>query len=112
MSISTTDLVFAALGDPTRRDIVDALAGKGAQRISDLAGRFRMSRQAVTKHLNILCEAGIVVTEWRGRERIASLEPRGCDPARTWLARYELFWDTKLKDLKKMIEEGNDHGID
>jgi DNA-binding transcriptional ArsR family regulator len=112
MSNSTTDRVFMALADPTRRQIVEILAREGRTRISDLSGRFRSTRQAVTKHLNTLCSAGIVSTEWRGRERVASLERGGCDPARAWLAKYERFWDVKLRDLKAMIEEGNDHGDD
>lgn len=79
-------------------------------RISDLAGRFRSSRQAVTKHLNTLCSAGIVSTERRGRERVASLERGGCDAARVWLAKYERFWDVKLQGLKQMVEEGSSNG--
>ena len=79
-------------------------------RISDLVARFRSSRQAVTKHLNALCAAGIVSTERRGRERIVSVERGGCDAARAWLDNYERFWDVKLRDLKEMIEEGSDHG--
>lgn len=81
-------------------------------RISDLARRFRSTRQAVTKHLNTLCSAGIVSTQWRGRERVASLERGGCDAASEWLARYERFWDAKLSDLKTMIEEGSSDGDD
>jgi DNA-binding transcriptional ArsR family regulator len=112
MTPSTTDRVFMALADPTRRRIVELLATEGIMRISDLAGQFRSTRQAVTKHLNTLCSAGIVSPERRGRERVASVERGGCDAAQAWLAGYERFWDVKLRGLKQTIEEGSDHGDD
>jgi DNA-binding transcriptional ArsR family regulator len=97
---------FAALSDPTRRQIVERLAEGGAQRISDLSSGFAMSRQAVTKHLDILEKAGIVTTERRGRERLNRLAEGAFDPVHDWLARYDRFWESKLGQLKKLIEEG------
>ena len=97
---------FAALSDPTRRQIVELLAEGGAQRIADIASDFDMSRQAVTKHLDILNKAGVVITERRGRERFNRLAGDAFDPIRDWLTRYGRFWDDKLGQLKKIIEEG------
>ena len=97
---------FAALSDPTRRQIVELLAEGGAQRIADLSTGFDMSRQAVTKHLDILNKAGVVITEHRGRERFNRLAGDAFDPIHDWLARYDRFWESKLGQLKKIIEEG------
>jgi DNA-binding transcriptional ArsR family regulator len=106
MSRDVTSRVFLALADPTRRQIVELLATEERMRVSDLASRFETSRQAVTKHLDSLCEAGIVSTERQGRERVATLERNGCGPARGWLDRYDRFWERKLHDLKTQIERG------
>lgn len=97
---------FTALSDPTRRRIVERLAKGGAQRIADIASEFDMSRQAVTKHLDILSKAGILITERRGRERFNRLADDAFDPIRDWLTRYDRFWEDKLGRLKKIIEEG------
>jgi DNA-binding transcriptional ArsR family regulator len=97
---------FTALSDPTRRRIVERLAEGGAQRIADIASEFDMSRQAVTKHLDILSKAGILITERRGRERFNRLADDAFDPIRDWLTRYDRFWEDKLGRLKKIIEEG------
>jgi len=105
IEMSRTD-AFAALSDPTRRQIVERLAEGGARRIADIANDFDMSRQAVTKHLDILNKAGVVITERRGRERFNRLAGDAFDPIRDWLTRYDRFWDTKLGQLKKIIEEG------
>jgi DNA-binding transcriptional ArsR family regulator len=97
---------FAALSDPTRRRIVELLAEGGAQRVADISAGFDMSRQAVTKHLNILNRAGVVVVERRGRERFNRLAGDAFEPIRDWLARYDRFWEARLGELKKIIEEG------
>ena len=105
IEMSRTD-AFAALSDPTRRQIVELLAEGGAQRIADIASDFDMSRQAVTKHLDILHKAGVVITERRGRERFNHLAGDAFDPICDWLNRYDRFWENKLGQLKKIIEEG------
>lgn len=97
---------FAALADPTRRRIVEILAVGGGQRVADIATGFDVSRQAVTKHLDILHVAGVVVTERRGRERFTRLAENAFDPIREWLFRYDRFWDDRLGELKRIIEEG------
>ena len=97
---------FAALSDPTRRQIVELLAAGGAQRIADISSGFDMSRQAVTKHLDILNKAGVVIAERRGRERFHRLAGDAFDPIHDWLARYDRFWESKLSQLRKIVEEG------
>ena len=98
--------VFAALGDPTRARIVQLLAVAHELRLSDLVEEFDSARQTVTRHLDVLGDAGITKTEWRGRERYTSLSEDAFDPVREWLERYDRFWDERLDELKTLIEGG------
>jgi DNA-binding transcriptional ArsR family regulator len=104
MSNEHIDHTFAALADPTRRRIVELLAGGDNLRVGDLAARFDTSRQAVTRHLDILCEAGLVDTRRCGRERISRISPGAFLGIHDWLSHYDRFWDEKLQDLKALIE--------
>lgn len=98
------DHAFSALSDPTRRHIVELLADSDAMRVSELATEFNTTRQAVTKHLDILCNAGLVATQRQGRERISSISRDAFEPIRDWLNHYDRFWTGKLKNLKELIE--------
>ena len=98
------DHTFAALADPTRRRIVELLADGNVLRVGELVARFATSRQAVTRHLDILCAAGLVDTRWRGRERMSRLSPEAFHGIRDWLVHYDRFWDEKLQGLKALIE--------
>jgi DNA-binding transcriptional ArsR family regulator len=104
MNEQTVTSVFAALGDPTRRRIVELLSDGRALRLSDLVEEFDVSRQTVTKHLNVLCGAGLANTKWRGRERYTTLSEDALDPIRRWLDHYDRFWSARLEALKREIE--------
>lgn len=78
-------LVFGALADPTRRTIVEALARSGAATATQLAGLFPVTRQAVTKHLAALADAGLVSTERVGREQRYHVAPEAMAEARKWM---------------------------
>jgi len=106
MTKQKIDETFSALSDSTRRHIVELLAICEAMRVSELAEKFNTTRQAVTKHLDVLCDAGLVVTERQGRERISRISEGAFDPILEWLSDYERFWDSKLNDLKTLIERG------
>lgn len=102
-----------ALADPTRRRILDLLA-QGEMAAGEIAGHFpSISRPAVSQHLAVLREAGLVRERREGRRRIYRLEP---EPLREiwegWLSRYQRFWDDRLADLKRLVEseEGNGEG--
>jgi DNA-binding transcriptional ArsR family regulator len=99
-----SSLAFTALADPTRRRIVEILADRGPLRVSDVARMLPVTRQAVTKHLDVLSAAGITSTERQGRERITRLEESAFDPLRDWLRRYDRFWSERLDALKRQIE--------
>jgi len=99
-----TGPVFAALGDDTRRRLVEILADGRARRVSELARDLAVTRQAVAKHLDILASAGLTGTTRRGRERLTALDPGAFQPLEDWLRRYDRFWDERLEVLKRRVE--------
>ena len=77
--------VFEAIGDPVRRQILTALAGEGTLGAGEIAGRFAISRPAVSRHLRVLRESGVVRSELSGRRRLYRLAPDGLEPLRAWV---------------------------
>ncbi len=96
--------VFAALGDETRLGVVQKLADEGPQSISKLTEGTEVTRQAVTKHLLALEEAGIVKSVREGRERIWTIEKRRLAEAQTYLERISSQWDDAIDRLRRMVE--------
>ena len=97
--------MFKALADPTRRSLLDELFRRDGQTLSELDGRFDMTRFGVMKHLKQLEEAGLVVTRRRGREKLHFLNPV---PIRLvhdrWVSKYAEPWTAGLSDLKQRLE--------
>ena len=98
--------VFAALGDPTRLRLVAALCAGGAFSIAQLTAQTEISRQGVTKHLQVLADAGVVRDAKLGRERLWQLDPRQIDDARRSLDVIGRAWDVALGKLKAYVEAG------
>jgi DNA-binding transcriptional ArsR family regulator len=99
------DAVFRALADPTRRKLLDRLFARGPLTLSQLTVRLRMSRQAVTQHLDILEEANLVSVRWRGREKLHVLNPVPLYAiAERWVRKFEERHLAALADLKTEIE--------
>ncbi len=96
------DLIFGALGDGTRRAIVARLAS-GEAPLSDVAAPFDMSLTAVSKHVRMLSDAGLVVVEKRGRTRFCRLEGEGMRQAIEWLNDYRVFWEDQLLSLEEYL---------
>ena len=96
--------VFAALGDPIRLRLVAALCAGGAFSIAQLTERTEISRQGVTKHLQVLAGAGVVSDAKLGRERLWQLEPRRLEEARRSLEAIGREWDAALARLKAFAE--------
>ena len=96
--------VFAALGDPTRLRLVAALCADGALSIAQLTTGTAITRQAVTKHLEVLADAGLVRDVRQGRERLWELEPSRIDEARRALDAISQQWDQALQRLKALVE--------
>ncbi|MCL1633399.1 metalloregulator ArsR/SmtB family transcription factor [Luteimonas sp. SX5] len=97
--------VFAALGDPARLRIVSRLCEGGPLSIVRLTEGSRISRQAITKHLNALSDAGLVRSERCGRERVWQLQPKRLAEARRHLDRISAQWDQALDRLRLFVEE-------
>jgi DNA-binding transcriptional ArsR family regulator len=96
--------VFAALGDETRLRLVAQLCSGVARSIAQLTSGAGMTRQAVTKHLDVLAGAGLVHDVWRGRERLWEFDPRRLEEVRRSLELISQQWDHALAQLKKAVE--------
>jgi DNA-binding transcriptional ArsR family regulator len=96
--------LFAALGDETRLRLLARLSSGGPGSIARLSEKARVSRQAITKHLEVLSEAGLVRGDRRGRERIWRLEPQRLAEAHAYLDRLSRQWDVALDRLRRLVE--------
>ena len=97
--------VFAALGDETRLGLVTRLCEHGPHSIAELTSAANVTRQAITKHLEVLSEAGLVRDARDGRARVFELEPRRLREARRALEVISKRWDDALDRLKRFVEE-------
>jgi DNA-binding transcriptional ArsR family regulator len=96
--------VFGAISHPARRRMLDLLL-ESDRSVNTLAGHFEMSRPAVSQHLRILLDAGLVAEQRYGRERRYHLVPERLAPVRDWIAHYEQFWDERLRRLEKLLSK-------
>lgn len=96
------DATFAALSDGTRRAILERLM-QGEVRLSDLAEPFEMSQTAVSKHVRVLNNAGLLVVEKRGRTRHCRLNARVMKDASDWLSNYQSFWTQQFDNLAQHL---------
>lgn len=99
--------IFAALGDDTRLRLIASLTEAGPQSIASLADGFAISRQAISKHLRVMSEAGLAKSGRRGRETVWELEPGGLVEPRKYLQAISHDWDVKLRRLKALVESGS-----
>jgi DNA-binding transcriptional ArsR family regulator len=106
MTVTMLDRKFAALGDPARRSIVVTLS-EGPATVRDIAAPFSMSRPAISKHLRVLKEAGIVESKPDGRQNWYSLTEDAFDATDAWVDEVQTMWATALGALKKLVEEAN-----
>lgn len=95
--------VFQAVADPTRRQLLRLLSEKELP-ITEISSHFPMTRTAVSKHLRILSEAGLVQGRKAGREKRYSLNSEPLKELKDWLSYYEQFWHNKLSILKHYVE--------
>jgi DNA-binding transcriptional ArsR family regulator len=104
MSASPISDLFAALGDQTRLELIARLASGGPASIKRLSAGAKVTRQAVTKHLHILEDAGVAREYRNGRESIWQLEPEGLRKARAHLDKVSQQWDSALSRLRSFVE--------
>jgi len=102
--MTALDTTFGALSNETRRAILAHLA-KGETRLSDLAEPFQMSQTAVSKHVRVLEEAGLLVIEKRGRTRHCRLNATPMRAASDWLDDYQAFWTRQFDNLAQHLIE-------
>jgi DNA-binding transcriptional ArsR family regulator len=100
---------FAALADPTRRRIVELLAERDRD-AGELAAAFPVSRPAVSRHLRLLRESGLVTVRSQAQRRVFSLDPRPLDELASWLDRYRSFWSQRLDALETELGRSQRHG--
>jgi DNA-binding transcriptional ArsR family regulator len=100
--------LFAALGDETRLQMLMRLASSGPESIAQMSAKSRVSRQAVTKHLQVLESAGFVVGERRGREHIWRIQPRRFEQVHEHLERISRQWDEALDRLRSLVDDPGD----
>jgi len=96
---------FAALGDPTRLQMLQRLSREGPQNITSLADRVDISHQAVSKHLRVLEKAQLVSSTRAGRDRMWSVESNSMTELHAFLDDISGQWDNALKSLRKMVED-------
>jgi ArsR family transcriptional regulator, cadmium/lead-responsive transcriptional repressor len=104
MTRRSVDPVFAALADPTRREVILRLAGSGPSTATGIARDLPVTRQAVAKHLAALQEAGLVTGERVGREHRYRLTPAPLADAVSWMTSVGTQWDERLDRLRRMVE--------
>ena len=100
-----TDGVFKALADRSRRLLLDRLNASNGQTLTELSAHLDMTRQAVAQHLGVLEKANLVVTRWRGREKLHFLNPVPLEEIYDrWIAKFERSRVRALRDLKQRLE--------
>lgn len=94
--------VFQAIADPVRRDIIALLAEERLS-VNTVAKKFEISRPAISKHLKILTECGIIEIKKEGRERFCQIQPKNLIPAFLWIERYKNLWEDKLDSFEEYL---------
>ena len=96
--------VFQAIADPVRRDIIGLLAQEQLN-LNTIASRFEISRPAISRHIKILRECGLVEIENRGRERYCQIKPQKLTEVANWVDQFRQLWEEKLDSFEAYLEE-------
>ncbi len=96
--------VFQAIADPTRREIINLIAHQTLTP-NGVADSFDVSRQAISKHIKILTECGLIVISPQGRERYCYLQPKALDEVDDWLADFRKIWENRFDRLDTLLEK-------
>jgi DNA-binding transcriptional ArsR family regulator len=95
--------VFQAIADPTRREIINMIAHKSLN-LNAVAGNFAVSRPAISKHIKILTECGLITIRQQGRERFCEANLKPLVEVSTWVDQYQAFWTARLDALQAYLE--------
>jgi DNA-binding transcriptional ArsR family regulator len=104
--VRSVDLVFDALGDPSRRALVQAVAGRGTATATELAAELPVTRQAVAKQLALLADAGLLRATRAGRETRYEVTPEPLGEAVEWMVGVGAAWDDRLAKLGRALSRG------
>lgn len=96
--------VFQAIADPNRRAIISLLAEQKKLNLNGVADKFKISRPAVSKHIKILTECGLVVTTQEGREKYCEVKFEKLNEVSNWIEQYKKFWEEKLDALDEYLK--------
>jgi DNA-binding transcriptional ArsR family regulator len=96
--------VFQAIADPTRREIINLLSHK-ALNLNSVSEKFDVSRPAISKHIKILTECGLIVIKQQGRERYCEIKLQKLNEVSEWIEQYRKFWTAKLDALDTYLQE-------
>ena len=94
--------VFQAIADPTRREIINLIAYK-SMNLNSVAEKFDVSRPAISKHIKILTECGLVTIKQQGRERYCEAQLQKLNEVSRWIEQYRVFWTKKLDALESFL---------
>jgi DNA-binding transcriptional ArsR family regulator len=94
--------VFQAIADPTRRQIINVLA-RQSMNLNAVADKFDVSRPAISKHIKILTQCGLVAVKQVGRERYCETKLQKLNEVSQWIEQYRVFWNTKLDALENFL---------
>ena len=100
--------VFQAIADPTRREIINIIAHKKLN-LNAVADKFDISRPAISKHIKILTECGLIMISQQGRERFCESKLDKLNEVQTWVAQYKQFWEQKLDSLDAFLNKVQHH---
>jgi DNA-binding transcriptional ArsR family regulator len=103
MSIEARRDVFQAIADPTRREIINLIAHQ-PMNLNAIANNFSISRPAISQHIKILTECGIVVIKQQGRERYCTAKLKKLNEVSAWVDQYKKFWNTQFDSLEKYLK--------
>lgn len=96
--------VFQAIADPTRREIIQLIAGQSLN-LNSIADNFNVSRPAISQHIKILVECGLIVIEKQGRERFCEARLQQLDEVSSWIERYRQIWAEQFDALDNLLEK-------
>ncbi|PCJ67762.1 MAG: transcriptional regulator [Bacteroidetes bacterium] len=94
--------VFQAIADPIRRDIIELISNEPLS-VNEVAEKFDISRPAISKHIRILNECGIITIEQRGRERHCLIQPKNLIPAYMWIDQYRKLWEDRIDSFEEYL---------
>jgi DNA-binding transcriptional ArsR family regulator len=96
--------VFQAIADPTRREIINLLAHQSLN-LNSVSENFGISRPAISKHIKILSECGLIIIKQQGRERYCKANLQSLSQVSRWIEQYRVFWTSKLDALEKFLDK-------